>query len=138
MIYVAFSCAAFMIISELLSILISSSHSNLFYDFIGLDIKYIHYKCMKLATSFDINKCYIDSAMIVTYFTRWPYVISYTTLITLSFYNILSCVLCVILSFGFCMYNFYNFGENTVAAWINLFVCLLCANRIRNVLLGRF
>lgn len=136
MIYITILCAALMIISELLSILIFSSHSNAFYSFIGLDIESIHYECMKLAKSFDINKCYIDGTRVVTYVTRWPYVMAYSILFSLSFYSLSSCIICAIMSLLFMIYRFYFDGLNAVAPWVNFFVLLICAYRARRIIYG--
>lgn len=133
---IAVICFLFMIASEIMSLLTSTSYGGFLYGIVGVDVESVHAECMKIATSIDMNKCYIDGMRSVTYLTRWPYVISYVTLFALSFYSISSYFMCVIISVCFLLYNIYYFGISSVAAWINFFVLLICCYRARRIMYG--
>ena len=131
-----FICAVLMIASEVVSLLMSTSHGGGIYSAIGIDIEYIHAECAKIFALSDVNQCYIDGMRAITYITRWPYVIAYATLFLLSFYSVKSFIVCVTMSFLFMTYGFIVDGFNSVAPWVNLFVLLICAYRARRVIYG--
>jgi hypothetical protein len=132
----SFICAFFMIASEMVSLLMSTSHGGSIYSAIGIDIVYIQAECAKIVALSDINQCYIDGMKAITYITRWPYVIAYVTLCLLSFYSVKSYLVCVTMSFLFMVYGFTVDGFNTVAPWVNLFVLLICASQARRIIYG--
>lgn len=134
--FIAFICFVLMIASEIISMLTSTSYGSFIYGIVGVDVESVHAGCTKIATSIDVNQCYIDGMRAVTYLTRWPYVVSYVTLFLLSFYSIPSYFMCIIISACFLLYNLYYFGLSSVAAWINFFVLLICGYRARKIIYG--
>lgn len=133
---IPFICALLMIASEVVSLLMSTSYGGGIYSAIGIDIEYIQAECAKIVAFPEINQCYIDGMRAITYITRWPYVIAYATLFSLSFYSVRSFIVCVTMSFLFMTYGFIVDGFNSVAPWVNLFVLLICAYRARRVIYG--
>lgn len=131
-----FICAFVMFASEVVSLLISTFLGGSIYSALGIDIEYIQAECAKMIALSDVNQCYIDGMRAITYITRWPYVIAYTTLFLLSFYGVKSFIVCITMSFLFMVYGFIVDGFNSVAPWVNLFVLLICVYRARRTIYG--
>ncbi len=134
--FAPFICALLMMMSEAISLLISTPFGAWIYRAIGIDIEYTHANCSNIIPLTDMNKCYIDGMRAITYVTRWPYLIGYSILFALSFYSIRSYFICVTMSLVFLVYGLFFYGLTAVAPWINFFVLLICGYRARKIIAG--
>lgn len=134
--FAAVISAALMILSEVVSQLTSTSYASFFYVVVGVDVEHVNAICSVIVPVNDMHQCYIDGMRPITYMTRWPYVMAYTTLFLLSFYSVQSYLICLMMSFLFMAYGFIVDGFNAVAPWVNLFVLLICAYRARRIIYG--